>query len=426
MVVLARKKRTCPRQWRFLVKMMNDGANIVGWRRLNQGGAILFLVPSIEEYKLANRSGAVLVAIDSIKTIQQHKKCQQVQLEASWRLPRTILQEKCGEQGEIRSGKFTLQQLFQQSKLIDEETIGYRHFSSDYRGMLCIISCLRGLMLEFLFISTIESKDQRYSDVKGIENKVGKDERYSVDWTTNADLWVVVMIRHGDGGIVTNGCVTVANDMHEAMIVALHKNSQHHTSVGSFPSNRLNMRRSAMKNSLVRIGGIEGEWVKCRRRLTFEPESSLDHVSNRPWEDSSVALLEDFLHRSVNFLALFQSLLFEACGRTEGGSNGGSCYYSVLGIRRDTSFSDIRTAYRKPAMRWHPDKWARNLATVGEASSENRRSVSQADSVVYQTEKQLKELGDKVLGLVKDKVEAKLGELKDAILGVRNKLLRMP
>ncbi|WVZ08653.1 dnaJ homolog subfamily B member 6 [Vigna radiata var. radiata] len=51
----------------------------------------------------------------------------------------------------------------------------------------------------------------------------------------------------------------------------------------------------------------------------------------------------------------------------EGGSNGGSCYYSVLGIRRDASFSDIRTAYRKLAMRWHPDKWARNPATAGEA-----------------------------------------------------------
>ncbi|CAJ1868921.1 unnamed protein product [Sphenostylis stenocarpa] len=51
----------------------------------------------------------------------------------------------------------------------------------------------------------------------------------------------------------------------------------------------------------------------------------------------------------------------------EGGSNGGSCYYSVLGIRRDASFSDIRTAYRKLAMRWHPDKWARNPAIAGEA-----------------------------------------------------------
>ncbi|KAF5727174.1 heat shock 70 kDa protein 6 chloroplastic [Tripterygium wilfordii] len=42
---------------------------------------------------------------------------------------------------------------------------------------------------------------------------------------------------------------------------------------------------------------------------------------------------------------------------------------------------------------------------------------NQADSVIYQTEKQLKELGDKVPGPVKEKVEAKLKELKDVIAG---------
>ncbi|MCD9561365.1 heat shock [Datura stramonium] len=42
---------------------------------------------------------------------------------------------------------------------------------------------------------------------------------------------------------------------------------------------------------------------------------------------------------------------------------------------------------------------------------------NQADSVVYQTEKQLKELGEKVPAPVKEKVEAKLGELKEAISG---------
>ncbi|KAM0031541.1 putative Heat shock protein 70 family [Helianthus debilis subsp. tardiflorus] len=42
---------------------------------------------------------------------------------------------------------------------------------------------------------------------------------------------------------------------------------------------------------------------------------------------------------------------------------------------------------------------------------------NQADSVVYQTEKQLKELGDKVPAPVKEKVEAKLGELREAING---------
>ncbi|XP_010482286.1 PREDICTED: heat shock 70 kDa protein 7, chloroplastic isoform X4 [Camelina sativa] len=40
---------------------------------------------------------------------------------------------------------------------------------------------------------------------------------------------------------------------------------------------------------------------------------------------------------------------------------------------------------------------------------------NQADSIVYQTEKQLKELGEKIPGPVKEKVEAKLQELKEKI-----------
>ncbi|XP_068334578.1 uncharacterized protein [Pyrus communis] len=68
---------------------------------------------------------------------------------------------------------------------------------------------------------------------------------------------------------------------------SLHKNQGGSQNTGSFPSNRLNMRRSAMTNSLVRIGGVEGEWVKraltalirpCahqqRRRAGFQPRPS--------------------------------------------------------------------------------------------------------------------------------------------------------
>lgn len=55
----------------------------------------------------------------------------------------------------------------------------------------------------------------------------------------------------------------------------------------------------------------------------------------------------------------------------EGGSSVGSyCYYSVLGIRKDASFSDIRSAYRKLALKWHPDRCAKNPSAAGEA---NRR-----------------------------------------------------
>ncbi|KAL2346689.1 hypothetical protein Fmac_000689 [Flemingia macrophylla] len=70
---------------------------------------------------------------------------------------------------------------------------------------------------------------------------------------------------------------------------SLHKNAAAAANhpAHSYPSNRLNMRRSAMKNSLVRIGGVEGEWVKRaltalirpsshqqRRRAAFQPRPS--------------------------------------------------------------------------------------------------------------------------------------------------------
>ncbi|KAG1327815.1 hypothetical protein COCNU_01G017490 [Cocos nucifera] len=70
---------------------------------------------------------------------------------------------------------------------------------------------------------------------------------------------------------------------------SLHKGLQlqHNHKAVSSPSNRLNARRSAMANSLVRIGTVEGEWVKRaltalirpsshqqRRRAAFQPRPS--------------------------------------------------------------------------------------------------------------------------------------------------------
>ncbi|KAK6912551.1 hypothetical protein RJ641_022152 [Dillenia turbinata] len=71
---------------------------------------------------------------------------------------------------------------------------------------------------------------------------------------------------------------------------SLHKNTSNnsrHSSSGLLSSNRLNARRSAMTNSLVRIGTVEGDLVKRalaalirpsshqqRRRAAFEPRPS--------------------------------------------------------------------------------------------------------------------------------------------------------
>ncbi|KAH9626379.1 hypothetical protein KSS87_009093 [Heliosperma pusillum] len=72
------------------------------------------------------------------------------------------------------------------------------------------------------------------------------------------------------------------------------------------------------------------------------------------------------------------------------------------------------------------DRMVKEAERFAKEDQEKREAIdtkNQADSIIYQTEKQLKELGDKVPGTVKEKVEAKLKDLKDAIeTGVTQKI----
>ncbi|KAL0360088.1 UNVERIFIED_CONTAM: Stromal heat shock-related protein, chloroplastic [Sesamum radiatum] len=64
-------------------------------------------------------------------------------------------------------------------------------------------------------------------------------------------------------------------------------------------------------------------------------------------------------------------------------------------------------------------EWLKMLKDMLRRTRKREKAIdtkNQAESVVYQTEKQLKELGDKVPAAVKDKVESKLKDLKDSIL----------
>ncbi|KAJ8471957.1 hypothetical protein OPV22_026300 [Ensete ventricosum] len=65
------------------------------------------------------------------------------------------------------------------------------------------------------------------------------------------------------------------------------------------------------------------------------------------------------------------------------GSDGSSCYYSLLGIHRNASASDIRAAYRRLALKWHPDRWAKEpaAAAAGEAKRRFQR-IQEAYSVL--------------------------------------------
>ncbi|KAK7317861.1 hypothetical protein RJT34_02437 [Clitoria ternatea] len=59
----------------------------------------------------------------------------------------------------------------------------------------------------------------------------------------------------------------------------------------------------------------------------------------------------------------------------------GSSYYSVLGVSSDSSLEDIRRAYRKLAMQWHPDRWARTPSLLGEAKRKFQQ-IQEAYSVL--------------------------------------------
>lgn len=57
-------------------------------------------------------------------------------------------------------------------------------------------------------------------------------------------------------------------------------------------------------------------------------------------------------------------------------------YYKILGIEKNTSAEDIKKAYRKLALKWHPDKNPNN-----KAAEENFKKISEAYAVLSDPEK---------------------------------------
>ncbi|OIV96999.1 hypothetical protein TanjilG_25824 [Lupinus angustifolius] len=129
-----------------IVKLFNSMLLLVNGSVLHHGSVDLLDVNlRLMGLELPLHVNVVEFAIESIETIQRQQKYQQVQLRAPHRLPVTVQQKKGDDQGESRSSKFTLQQLFQQSRVTDAEIINvemdfpYEYANSRFRETVILI-----------------------------------------------------------------------------------------------------------------------------------------------------------------------------------------------------------------------------------------------------------------------------------------------
>ncbi|GMI72023.1 hypothetical protein like AT1G56300 [Hibiscus trionum] len=100
-------------------------------------------------------------------------------------------------------------------------------------------------------------------------------------------------------------------------------------------------------------------------------------------------------------------------------SKAGTCYYSVLGICKQASASEIRDAYRRQALKWHPDRWMKNPKVSGEAKKRFQQ-IQEAYSVLSDEGKR-KIYDARLLGLLADEDdEGFVRFLQEMILMMQN------
>ena len=65
-------------------------------------------------------------------------------------------------------------------------------------------------------------------------------------------------------------------------------------------------------------------------------------------------------------------------------------YYEVLGLQKGASADDIKGAYRKAALKWHPDRWVSGTDAEKKTAEENVKEASEAYSVLSDPDKKAK------------------------------------
>ena len=65
-------------------------------------------------------------------------------------------------------------------------------------------------------------------------------------------------------------------------------------------------------------------------------------------------------------------------------------YYEVLGVAKTASAEEIKSAYRKLALKWHPDRWVNGTDAEKKTAEENFKEAAEAYSVLSDPDKRAK------------------------------------
>lgn len=65
-------------------------------------------------------------------------------------------------------------------------------------------------------------------------------------------------------------------------------------------------------------------------------------------------------------------------------------YYEILGVKRDATEAEIKKAYRKLSLKWHPDKWVNGTEAEKKTATEKFQEISVAYGVLSDKEKRAK------------------------------------
>ena len=62
-------------------------------------------------------------------------------------------------------------------------------------------------------------------------------------------------------------------------------------------------------------------------------------------------------------------------------------YYKILGVAKDASDDDIKKAYRKLAMKYHPDRWVNGTEDEKKDAEQKFKEIAEANEVLSDPQK---------------------------------------